>query len=235
MPWRGSSSAAPVVSGIFSPQACFRMGGAAEQKATTDDPQNRQDDLSLSVRFCSASVRSRSIELIETGTVVEMRIFNYSFLAALALFSPISAGCSNNAQEKVTAVVVTPVSESSPAQPMAEPNVGVADPESSPSATEEDVGKDAFHYPFPDREELFQPPTKKPLTHETRVKRDEDVVLMGFADVEGVRTVLKIDGIVTSLRVGESRGDVRVLAIEPPEVNLQRGERQWTESLADTR
>lgn len=104
----------------------------------------------------------------------------------------------------------------------------------NPPATQEEREEAAFEYPFPDREDLFLPPAKKTFTRETQTEADEDVVLMGFADVGGARVVLKIDGIVTSLRVGESRGEVRVLAIDPPKVDLQRGERQWTESLADT-
>jgi len=162
-----------------------------------------------------------------------MGIFNYAFLLALAAFVLMSGGCSGNAEEKVATAIVTAVSTSLPAQPMAAPTVPLDGPKSSSLADKLHPTEDAFEYPFPDREDLFLPPVKKPSANETRAKRDEDVVLMGFADVGGARTILKIDGIVTPLRVGESRGDVRVLAIDPPKVNLQRGERQWTESLAD--
>ena len=175
-----------------------------------------------------------------TGMVAKMGILNYVFLLAFGLLALLSGGCSDNpdkravAGEEVATAVATSVSNSIPTQTTATPQATLADLKSSPHATKEERGKAAFEYPFPDREDLFLPPVKKPSTRDTRPKSDEDVVLMGFADVGVARAVLKIDGIVTSLRVGESRGDVRVLAIDPPRVNLQRGERQWTESLADT-
>lgn len=153
-----------------------------------------------------ASLTNRPIESVATGTVVEMRILNFALLLPIVVFSLESAGSDNPP----------------------------ATNEDRPPATQEEREEAAFEYPFPDREDLFLPPAKKTLTRETQTEADEDVVLMGFADVGGARVVLKIDGIVTSLRVGESRGEVRVLAIDPPKVDLQRGERQWTESLADT-
>ncbi|NQT40847.1 MAG: hypothetical protein HQ581_25350 [Planctomycetes bacterium] len=169
-----------------------------------------------------------------TGAVVEMGIFNYALLLALAFLALISGGCSNSADETAAAVVATSVADSPPAHTTATPRAILADQKSSPPAIEESPGQAASEYPFPDREDLFLPPSKKPPTRETRPESDETVVLMGFADVGGVRAILKIDGIITPLRVGESRGEVRVLAIDPPKVNLQRGDRQWTESLADT-
>ena len=93
--------------------------------------------------------------------------------------------------------------------------------------------KQAFQPPFPNREELFLPPAEKPASA-TRFKSDQDVTLMGFANVEGKKALLKIDGIIRPLRAGESRGEVRVLAIDPPRVTLQRGNREWTESLFET-
>ena len=56
---------------------------------------------------------------------------------------------------------------------------------------------------------------------------------MGFAGVEAEHAVLRIDGVVAVLRPGESQGDVRVIAIQPPRVRLQLGTRQWSESLLE--
>jgi len=174
------------------------------------------------------------------GMVVEMGIFNSDLPLAIGLLMAVSGGYSDGpgeravAGEKVATTVATSVSNSIPTQTPPTSQATHGDLKSSPPATKQERGKAAFEYPFPDREDLFLPPVKKPPTRETRPESDEDVVLMGFADVGGARVVLKIDGIVTPLRAGESRGDVRVLAIDPPKVNLQRGERQWTESLADT-
>ncbi|NQU20729.1 MAG: hypothetical protein HQ567_05550 [Candidatus Nealsonbacteria bacterium] len=163
-----------------------------------------------------------------------MRIFNYaSLLLSLGLLAMISAGCSDAHGEKVATAGATSISDPLPTPTTAASQATLGDPESSPPATEEEQEKPAFEYPFPDRDDLFLPPAKKQTTSESRPESSEDVVLMGFADVGGARAVLRIDGIVTSLRVGESRGEVRVLAIDPPKVSLQRGKRQWTESLAE--
>ncbi len=226
---------APSVGRFLPLEARSRMSVRTRQRATNDRLQNRHDDLSFECEVWLALVPIGPGESMGTGEVVEMQNSNYFFLIILAFLAPHSGGCSDRVEETVARLVVTPVSDSPPIEPAASPTPAPAVPESSPPATEEDRGGVTFEYPFPDREDLFLPPTTKSLTHESRVKRDGDVVLMGFADVGGVRTVLKIDGIVTSLRVGETRGDIRVLAIEPPEVNLQHGERQWTESLAEKR
>ena len=169
-----------------------------------------------------------------------MGVFSHVFLLAFGLLALILGGCSDGpgetavADEKGATAVATPVSNSPPREVRPAPQATPGDLKSSPDATEKSRGKVAFQYPFPDREELFLPPTKRPPTSEPRPKNDEDVVLMGFANFGGARAVLKIDGIVTPLRAGESRGEVRVLAIDPPRVNLQRGNRRWTESLVDT-
>lgn len=163
-----------------------------------------------------------------------MGIFTYRFLLVLGFLTLISGGCADNAEEKVATALVTAASNSLPAQPTATSQATPGDLSSLPPTTKVEQTNVAFAYPFPDREDLFLPPATKPPANENRPERDEDVALMGFADVGEARVVLRIDGIVTSLRVGESRGDVGVQAIDPPKVDLLRGERQWTESLAET-
>ena len=110
----------------------------------------------------------------------------------------------------------------------------VRDLESAPASTEQEPDNTALEYPSPDREEIFLPPVKQPLAGNRPPNSGEDVMLMGFADIGEARVILRIDGIITSLRAGESHGDVRVLNIDPPKVALQRAGRQWTKSLVDT-
>lgn len=162
-----------------------------------------------------------------------------ALLLGPALLVLVAGGCADDsgaaqiADRKEAPAVATSVSSTPAPQAPAPPQATSDDLKSPPTAAETQEVEPAFEYPFPHREDLFLPPTKAPA-HVSRPRDDEDVVLMGFADFGGVRAVLKVDGIVTSLRVGESRGEVRVLAIDPPKVDLQRADRRWTESLADT-
>ncbi len=167
-----------------------------------------------------------------------MGTFNSAALLTLGLLTAVSSRGVNTPEkrsfgEKVLAAVATAVAEAGSPQVQAAPQDPSGDP-GAPSAAKRRQGDIAFEYPFPGREEIFLPPEKKPRDVETQLRSDEGVELMGFADVGGARVILKIDGIVTPLRVGESRGDVRVLAIDPPKVVLQRAQRRWTESLVDT-
>jgi hypothetical protein len=166
-------------------------------------------------------------------TVVRMAIFNHNFMLVLAAFTLIAGGCSDSPKEKAAATVVTPVSNSRPVQPTPPPGATAGEPEPSPPEAEKEPETVAVEYPFPEREDLFLPPAKKPSNIKAQSTSNEDVVLMGFAEVEGALAILKIDGIVTPLRVGEARGDVGVLSIDPPEVHLQRGEHQWAERLTN--
>lgn len=166
------------------------------------------------------------------GTLVRMRYSNY-LLLALTLYAPALGGCANRVEQELAADTVSQVSNRVPLQQPLEPIAATDDPEPTPVEHEEAQVKTDFKPPFPNRVELFLPPENRPPSSDVRVSSRDDVVLMGFANVAGPRTVLKIDGIVAPLGVGESRGDVRVLAIDPPKVDLQRGERRWTENLAD--
>ena len=86
-------------------------------------------------------------------------------------------------------------------------------------------------WPFPDREEIFLPPERGQIVSGTRSGDNGGAMLLGFVNVGQQRAILKIDGLMTPLAEGESRGDLRVLAINPPTVELQRGDRRWTERL----
>jgi len=85
--------------------------------------------------------------------------------------------------------------------------------------------------PFPDREELFQPPNFKGLTKSQRDEVRMEVSLKGFAEVDGIKALLTLNGQMVSLAVGENHSGVEVVAIQPPNVTLQRGRVRWTETL----
>ncbi len=92
-----------------------------------------------------------------------------------------------------------------------------------------------YQWPNPGREDIFLPPAEIPVNTTTVDRRnDHGVALIGFADVDRQQVLLKVDGIVAPLAVGDSRGELQVVSIDPPEVTLKRGDRQWTEKLFDT-
>ena len=91
-----------------------------------------------------------------------------------------------------------------------------------------------YRWPNPDRSEIFLPPARKPASATVDSRNDYGVALIGFANVDRKQVLLEIDGIVAPLTVGDSRGELRVLSIDPPEVTLKRGDREWTVKLFDT-
>ncbi len=92
----------------------------------------------------------------------------------------------------------------------------------------------AVELPYPDRQDLFLPPKARTVAADTPDVLDPDVQLKGFANVGRAKALLLIDGSVVALAAGETRGHVQVLSIDPPRVTLQRGDRQWTESLFES-
>ncbi len=88
-----------------------------------------------------------------------------------------------------------------------------------------------FTPPFPLRDEIFQPPNNKGLSKAQREEVRTEVALKGFANVDGIKAILAINGKTFSLGVGESQSGVEVVGIVPPEVKLQRGRVRWSESL----
>jgi hypothetical protein len=103
-------------------------------------------------------------------------------------------------------------------------------PNVSPAA---ETAEAAFAPPYPDRKNPFSRPgtagsTASPLRDATAAG---DIQLRGFANVGGPRVLLVLRGKAVSLRVGDEHAGVKVLAISPPEVTLQVGERTWTKSL----
>ena len=104
-----------------------------------------------------------------------------------------------------------------------------------PDAVEEttEETQPQYEWPYPDREDIFLPPAQKPVNAAVDRRDDHGVALVGFADVDRQQVLLRVDGIVAPLAVGDSRGELQVVAIDPPEVTLKRGDRRWTERLFD--
>ena len=91
----------------------------------------------------------------------------------------------------------------------------------------------AYRWPNPDRSEIFLPPARKPASATVDSRDDYGVALIGFANVDRKQVLLEIDGIIAPLTVGDSRGELQVLSIDPPKVTLKRGDREWTVKLFD--
>lgn len=100
------------------------------------------------------------------------------------------------------------------------------------------AGKTApeFNPPYPDRANPFRLPDSKTALASRReaIVQQIDLKLKGFISVGSApRAVIAIDGDVTTLGVGDRRGDIQVLEIAPPTLTLQRGRHRWVESLLD--
>jgi hypothetical protein len=159
---------------------------------------------------------------------------NELLLSAFAVFVVIAcaltAGCSvshgpgsGTASNAADAPIVTP---------------GAADPSSAPSAadlaevdSDEVVTREAFKPPFAGRRELFLPPQKPVDVPSGEQVEGSRVELKGFVNLDRQKALLWVDGVVTPVAEGESRGDVQVISINPPRVIFQRGAHRWTESL----
>ena len=92
----------------------------------------------------------------------------------------------------------------------------------------------AYRWHNPNRSQIFIPPTNKPAAATITSRDDHGVSLIGFANVDRQQVLLRIDGVIASLTVGDSRGELQVLAIDPPKVTLKRANREWTVKLFDT-
>lgn len=151
-----------------------------------------------------------------------MRITHCRVLLGFGLLCLSGGGCSE------TDLAARAVAQEQPASA-----AEVAGQQQRPADTPPEEPQPAFQPPFPDRQELFLPPKGRPSTAAVRPSSNSEVLLKGFANPGDLHALLTIDGIVTPLRAGQSRGGIRVLDISPPEVTLRRGNRQWTERLFD--
>ncbi len=127
----------------------------------------------------------------------------------------------------VEKVAAPPTDEAGPVDDSATAPV----PEAEAVATPPPVARDHFTPPFPDRTDPFEPPKRAEGLVRRGDNPGETVELKGFVNVDGPRVVLAIDGIISPLPVGGEKYGVRVIAIQPPSVVLQRGRSRWTASL----
>ena len=94
-----------------------------------------------------------------------------------------------------------------------------------------------FEPPPPEQVILFEPDVKKRTkaadsTIANSSGSEPDVELMGFGSVDSHYALLLIDGQMEALRVGEKLGNVQVLKIEPPRVQLNVAGRKHVKTLA---
>jgi hypothetical protein len=88
-----------------------------------------------------------------------------------------------------------------------------------------------FSPPFPNRDDLFEPPQRAKGTMRRNDELGATVELKGFINVDRPRVVLSIDGVISSLEEGGEKYGVQVISIQPPTVVLQRGRDRWPATL----
>jgi hypothetical protein len=141
------------------------------------------------------------------------------------------AGCQSSdvPADEAVAVVATPASNERASGDPA-PDLSTTDsPPDTHAAAQAAVAQ--FSPPFPDRNDLFEPPKRA----QGNVRRDEEhgesVELKGFINVDRPRVVLSIDGVISPIAEGGEKYGVQVISIQPPSVVLQRGRNRWTATL----
>ncbi|MEN0109200.1 MAG: hypothetical protein AAF805_00610 [Planctomycetota bacterium] len=144
-------------------------------------------------------------------------------------------GCGESSTAPITAANPTPLAAAAAkARAVTEATANAAAPKSAKDAADEakDAEKIAYTPPFPDREEMFQPPRQAPRAIRSRGGDvTDDVVLMGFANLGQPQVVLAINGMVKPMAGGDELAGVRVISIAPPRAVLQRGRSRWTASI----
>lgn len=163
------------------------------------------------------------------------RLLIRSLAAAVALAA---VGCSEDtastpeaADQPAATPLAVAAARAQAASEAAEAASATAKRDKKPAAKTE-APKVAYQPPFPDRIDLFSPP--KHVSHTPRASSErsaDSVVLMGFANLDGPRVLLAIDGTVKPLADGEESSGVKVISIAPPQAVLQRGRSRWTASI----
>jgi hypothetical protein len=147
----------------------------------------------------------------------------------LAVCAVCFAGCQSSdepvaaAKPVAAASAVTPTKKTEPKG--AQPISGKKDPDIAPAAVAQ------FSPPFPNRDDLFEPPERAKGTVRRNEELGESVELKGFINVDRPRVILSIDGVISSLEEGGEKYGVQVISIQPPTVVLQRGRDRWPATL----
>jgi len=96
----------------------------------------------------------------------------------------------------------------------------------------------AYQPLYPNRVDPFSFPGQAPgaATEDTTSDSVTDgigVKVLGFAEVDEPRVLLRIKGSTASLKVGETTDGVEVIAIRPPAADLRIGTLSWTATMFD--
>lgn len=163
------------------------------------------------------------------------------FNSLLAVLCLLGVACNQDAPDTTRASrpagpPITPISENAALAPTATRPPAAPDTTSEADRTpneRESVAWPGFEPPFGDRVDLFLPPQSDAGSlPATPASPDAgQVVVKGFVNLGTPRAVLQIGDLVAPLAEGESRYDIRVLSIDPPQVVLQRGGNRWTATL----
>jgi hypothetical protein len=154
----------------------------------------------------------------------------FSRMAWLLCVSIAVAGCGASDDVVVEATLplsadVTATTGASESPTPAPSSPDVADPQKTKTPVAE------FAPPFPERNELFEPPKRAQTTMRHDDDSGETVELKGFINVDEPKVVLSIDGVISPVPEGGEKYGVQVISIEPPSVVLQRGRSRWTATL----
>ncbi len=123
----------------------------------------------------------------------------------------------------------TESTEKAPVEPKDPPPVEKTSQAEDP--TREDSIQAEYQPPYPDRENLFLAPKRSASHNNTPGTVQQSVELLGFANVEGPRVILSIDGNVVPMAEGGTASGIEVISIQPPTVVLQRDRERWQATL----
>ena len=124
-------------------------------------------------------------------------------------------------------------SATSPVENQAEDKKTAVKRKASAEKKSAEADPSSFQPPYPQRENPFERPDFNKMTPAKRASEasGRKIALRGFIDVGGLKAVLEVDGQSAILSAGQSRGDLHVVEISPPNVVLQRGRIRWSETL----
>ena len=148
-------------------------------------------------------------------------------LIGLALLAGLTAGCFDRPASLARSTGETANSPASHATP--------SDPEQVRDAAVSQAANAQFKPPFPARQELFLSPEQhEQVAPQDTTTKNSSVQVKGFANADAMHALLVIDGRLTAMRVGESRGGIELLSVKPPRVMLRQDGQSWTETLSPT-
>jgi hypothetical protein len=144
--------------------------------------------------------------------------------------------CGCGTADEMTTPVVTPqpaakVESEKPdaKEPAVQKSEAAKDSEQSDEKAQPE--QQAFEPPYPHRENLFLAPKRSAVHKDSPGSVQQSVELLGFANVQGPRVILSIDGNVVPMPEGMKQSGIEVISIQPPAVVLQRGRERWQATL----